>query len=55
MDVHTINNKKYLEKLQKVATETNKKVYAIYDNGAIIYNRKTKEIDLNGNVKMFEP
>lgn len=55
MDVHTINNKLYLEKLQRVANEKQKTVYAIYDDGAIIYNRETKQIKLFGTVKTFNP
>jgi len=54
IDVHSINNKMYLNKLEKIAKETNKKVYAIYDDGAIIFNRNTKEIELYGNVKTFD-
>ena len=55
IDVHTVNNLRYLSKLQKVATEKNKNVYAIYDDGAMIYNRDTEEIDLFGNVRIFKP
>lgn len=55
LDVHTINNKKYLNKLQDISNVTNKKVYAIYDDGAIIYNRKTTNIEFFGNVKEFLP
>lgn len=55
MDVHSINNKFYLNKLQKVANETKKDVYAIFDDGAIIYNRNTEDIELFGNVKKIEP
>lgn len=54
MDVHSINNKFYLDKLQKVADDTKKIVYAIFDDGAIIYNRKTEVIKLFGNVKTFK-
>ncbi len=51
IDVHSSNNKKYLNKLQRIAQQTQKTVYAIFDDGAIIYNRKTDEIKLYGNVK----
>lgn len=54
IDVHTSNNYRYLNKLRKVAKETNKKVYAIYDDGAIIYNRQNKEMELFGNIKVFD-
>lgn len=53
MDVHSINNKMYLAKLQKVANETNKKVYAIFDDGAIILNRTNNEVKTYGNVIEF--
>lgn len=51
IDVHSSNNKNYLNKLQRIAQQTQKTVYAIFDDGAIIYNRKTDEIKLYGNVK----
>ena len=55
MDVHSINNKLYLNKLQKTSNQTKKDVYAIFDDGVIIYNRKTSKIELFGNVKKYEP
>lgn len=55
LDVHSINNKNYLNKLQKVANEKNKKVYAIFDDGAMILNRNNNDLKLYGNVKLFEP
>lgn len=55
IDVHTINNKNYLVKLQSIANEKNKKVYAIYDDGAIIYKRDTKELNMYGNIRVFNP
>lgn len=53
IDVHSINNKYYLKKLQKIANEKRKNVYAIYNDGAIIFNRKTNDLDIYGNVKTF--
>ena len=53
IDVHTSNNYRYLNKLRKVAKETNRKVYAIYDDGAIIYNRQNKQMELFGNIRIF--
>ena len=55
LDVHSINDKEYLEKLQTVANTKNKDVYAIFDDGAIIYNRSSENIELFGNVIKFEP
>lgn len=55
IDVHSINNKRYLERLQKVADEKKKEVYAIYDDGVMIYNRENHKIELFGNVKIFNP
>lgn len=55
IDVHSINNKRYLERLQKVADEKKKDVYAIYDDGVMIYNRENHKIELFGNVKIFNP
>ena len=54
IDVHTVNNKKYLEKLESVAKEKNKDVYAIYDDGALIYNRNTKNLEVYGHVIKFD-
>ena len=55
MDVHSSNNYRYLNKLQKTSNEKNKNVYAIYDDGAIILNRKNNQLELFGNVKIFKP
>ena len=55
MDVHSIKNKKYLDKLQKVANEKQKNVYAIFNDGAMIYNRSTRELKKFGNIITFEP
>jgi len=50
IDVHSTNNYKYLESLRKVSEKTNKDIYAIYNDGAIIYNRENKKINTFGNV-----
>ena len=55
MDVHTINNKNYLNKLQKIANEKGKDVYAIYDGGVIIYNRDNLKMSILDPVKKFSP
>lgn len=55
IDVHSSNNYRYINKLKKTADEKKKTIYAIYDNGVIIYNRKNKEISLYGNVKIIKP
>ncbi len=55
LDVHSINNVKYLEKLQRISNEKRKKVYAIYDDGAILFDRLSNKIKLYGNVKEFIP
>ena len=54
MDVHTINNKFYLDKLSKVAKDTKKDVYAIYDDGVLIYNRVNNKIECFGKVIKFK-
>ena len=54
-DVHSINNKFYLDNLQKIANDRKKDVYAIYDNGAIIYNRNKNIVKTLGNVDVFKP
>ena len=55
IDVHSINNKRYLEKLQNVANDKKKNVYAIFNDGAMIYNRESNLLELFGNVLTFEP
>lgn len=55
LDVHSINNKRYLDKLQKVSNEKKKDVYAIFDDGAMIYDRVSNNLELFGNVLTFEP
>lgn len=49
-DVHSSNNKMYVNKLQNVANKTNKRIYGIFDNGALLLNRKTNEIKKYGKV-----
>lgn len=55
MDVHSINNKNYLNKLKKVSNETGKDVYGIFDDGVLIYDRTSREVFKYGNVKKFTP
>lgn len=40
IDVHSINNNFYMESLKKVSRKYEKVVYAIFNDGAIIYDRK---------------
>ncbi len=53
IDVHSSNNYRYVNKLRNVAAEKNKTIYAIFDDGVVIYNRKNKKINLYGNVKVI--
>ena len=53
LDVHTSNNYHYLNKLKKVSKETNKIIYAIYDDGVVIFNRSNLDIELYGHVLVF--
>ena len=55
LDVHSSNDQNYLDDLQKVADDKEKTVYAIFDDGAIIYNRESKDMEFYGNVLKFEP
>ena len=54
LDVHTINNQLYYNKLQTIANTYKKTVYGIFDDGALIYNRSKKEVKIVGNVKTFK-
>ena len=53
-DVHSINDKEYLNQFEKISKEKNKKVYAIFDDGFILFNRKSNDIKIFGNVIEFD-
>ena len=55
MDVYSIKNRRYLDKLQKVANEKRKKVYAIFNDGVMIYDRMNDKLETFGNVICFNP
>jgi peptidase E len=52
-DVHSINKNYYLSKLQRIANDKKQTVYAIFDNGVIIYNKENRKIELYGKVITF--
>ena len=54
IDVHTDSSINYLNRLKEISLEKKKDVYAIYDDGCIIVNRKTNEIKTFGHVDMFK-
>jgi len=54
LDVHSIEDEEYFKKLKEISLDTKKDVYAIFDDGAILYNRENNDIELFGNVKLFE-
>lgn len=45
----------YLKKSQKVSNEKHKVVYAVYDDGCLIYDRNKNEVRVLGNVKIIVP
>lgn len=53
-DVHSVSRGRYLPSLEKKSKEINKTIYCLFDDGIIIYNRKTKKVDLYGKVVKFE-
>jgi len=55
MDVHSMDDLDYSKKLQEIANEKKRIVYAIFDDGAIIYNRDVKECKLFGRVDKYLP
>ncbi|MDD2208640.1 MAG: Type 1 glutamine amidotransferase-like domain-containing protein [Bacilli bacterium] len=55
IDVHTQNNITYLNELKEHSNNTNSNIYAIFDDGALIYNRKTNNIEQFGNIMIIEP
>lgn len=54
-DVHTVNDENYIKELTKAANDTKKTVYAIYDDGVLLYNRQTNELEKFGNIGVFKP
>ena len=54
LDVHSSNNPFYVKKLREVAIEKSCPVYAIFDDGAILYQRESKEIETYGHVMVYE-
>lgn len=55
LDVHSIKNRFYLDKLQKVANDKRKNVYAIFNDGALMYNRDNKQIEKFGKIIELNP
>jgi len=55
MDVHTIDDEGYLKELIECANNTKKVVYGIFDDGVLLYNRETKELEKFGNIKEINP
>lgn len=53
MDVHSIKDEEYLIQFHKISKETQKEVYAIFDDGAILYNRENNQIEIYGQVLKF--
>ena len=53
-DVHSVNRGRYLPSLEKRSKDLKKNIYCIFNSGAIIYNRKTKELNCFGDVVKFE-
>lgn len=50
IDVHSINNNFYIKSLNKVSKKYQKTIYAIFNDGAIIYDRKNETKKLFGKV-----
>lgn len=54
IDVHSIKDEKYLTQFKVIARKKKKNVYAVFDDGAILYNRETKKIETYGQVLKFD-
>ena len=54
IDVHSINNRLYLDSLKRIAKEKSKTLYAIYNDGALILNRENGKIEIYGNVDVYK-
>lgn len=55
MDVHTMNEENYIKELQYASNNTKKTIYAIYDNGVLLYNRETNELEQFGHIEIINP
>ena len=53
IDVHSINNNFYLKKLSNVAKDKKKKIYAISNNGVLVVDRLSNNIEYMDNVKVI--
>ena len=53
IDVHSINNNFYLKKLSNVAKDKKKKIYAISNDGVLIVDRVSNNIEYMDNVKVI--
>lgn len=54
LDVHTKHDEEYQNFLKKITKDYKKSVYAIYDDGCLIYDRKNKNVIFKNNVVFFE-
>lgn len=54
LDVHTKNDEDYKDSLKKITKDYKKSIYAIYDDGCLIYDRKNKNVVFKNNVVFFE-
>ena len=52
-DVHSLNDEKYLTQFNEIAKKKQKDVYAIFNDGVIIYNRENDNVQIYGNVLLF--
>lgn len=50
IDVHTINNKKYLSVLKEITDKMKKDIYAIPNDGCLIYDREKQKIVYKNNI-----
>lgn len=54
LDVHTKKDDEYQRFLKKVVKDYKKNIYAIYDDGCLIYNRKINKVVFKNNVDIFD-
>lgn len=55
IDVHTVNETNYIKELQDASNNSKKMIYAIYDDGALLYNRDSKKLELFGHIDIINP
>ena len=55
IDVHTKDDKEYMNELQKTSNKRKRIIYALHEEDAILHDRSTGKFELFGNINIIEP